>query len=132
MNVRTTIGGKKQAKRGNTGPRRRHNSRSVCTGLVQRHHGNEATRLGVKIYGLSEDRLSTSPTFDVFPKMASTYRTRTGERGSSPSLLSSFVFLNDVGEFVWGWPDYEFGVDSTRMGHVSFACGHSSAYLTVS
>jgi hypothetical protein len=61
-------------------------------------------------------------SFDAFPKLPSTYRTRTGERGFL-TLFISFVALllvaNDISEFVWGWPDYEFGVDHTPASYLT-------------
>jgi endoplasmic reticulum-Golgi intermediate compartment protein 2 len=53
--------------------------------------------------------------FDAFPQLPSTYKTRSESRG----LLTIFVILlcilltlNDIGEFIWGWPDHEFSVDN--------------------
>ena len=61
-------------------------------------------------------------SFDAFPKLPSTYRTRSGERGFL-TLFVAFVALllvaNDIGEFVWGWPDYEFGVDHTPASYLN-------------
>ncbi|KAN0133418.1 DUF1692 domain containing protein [Lactarius tabidus] len=61
-------------------------------------------------------------SFDAFPKLPSTYRTRTGERGFL-TLFIGFVALllvaNDISEFVWGWPDYEFGVDHTPASYLT-------------
>jgi hypothetical protein len=53
--------------------------------------------------------------FDAFPKLTTTYRTRSESRGFMTIfviLLVVLLLLNDVGEFLWGWPDYEFSVDS--------------------
>lgn len=52
--------------------------------------------------------------FDAFPKLTTTYRTRSESRGFMTifvMLFSVLLLLNDVGEFLWGWPDYEFSVD---------------------
>ncbi|KAF8260059.1 endoplasmic reticulum vesicle transporter-domain-containing protein [Lactarius quietus] len=60
-------------------------------------------------------------SFDAFPKLPSTYRTRSGERGFLTLFISLFALLliaNDIGEFVWGWPDYEFGVDHTPASYL--------------
>ncbi|KAI0246080.1 endoplasmic reticulum vesicle transporter-domain-containing protein [Lactifluus subvellereus] len=62
------------------------------------------------------DAVAPAPlkTFDAFPKLPSTYRTRSTERGILTLFIAFVAFLlvaNDIGEFVWGWPDYEFGVD---------------------
>jgi hypothetical protein len=51
---------------------------------------------------------------DAFPKLPSTYKTRTDSRGFLTlfvSLLAFLLILNDIGEYVWGWPDYEFSID---------------------
>jgi hypothetical protein len=53
-------------------------------------------------------------SFDAFPKLPSTYRARSRERGFLTLFISFIAFLlvaNDIGEFLWGWPDFEFGVD---------------------
>lgn len=53
--------------------------------------------------------------FDAFPKLPSTYKTRTDSRGFLTllvSLLAVLLTLNDIGEYIWGWPDYEFSIDA--------------------
>lgn len=52
--------------------------------------------------------------FDAFPKLPSTYQARTESRGFLTvfvSLVAVLLILNDIGEYIWGWPDYEFSVD---------------------
>lgn len=52
--------------------------------------------------------------FDAFPKLPSTYKKRSEGRGLVTALISLICFilvLNDLGEWVWGWSDYEFSVD---------------------
>ncbi|KAH9953432.1 endoplasmic reticulum vesicle transporter-domain-containing protein, partial [Lactifluus volemus] len=52
--------------------------------------------------------------FDAFPKLPSTYRSRSSERGILTLFITFIAFLlvaNDIAEFIWGWPDYEFGID---------------------
>ena len=62
------------------------------------------------------DELVPAPLaqFDAFPKLPSTYKARSESRGFL-TLFVAFVavllVLNDLGEYIWGWPDYEFGVD---------------------
>jgi hypothetical protein len=56
--------------------------------------------------------------FDAFPKLPSTYKQRSDSRGVLTLLVAFITFLlllNDFGEFIWGWPDYEFSVDN-EMG----------------
>jgi len=53
-------------------------------------------------------------SFDAFPKLPSTYRARSSERGFLTLFIAFIAFIlvaNDIGEFLWGWPDFEFGVD---------------------
>lgn len=62
------------------------------------------------------DAISPAPlkSFDAFPKLPSTYRARSSERGFLTLFIGFIAFLlvaNDIGEFLWGWPDFEFGVD---------------------
>ncbi|KAG8925202.1 hypothetical protein FRC02_009861, partial [Tulasnella sp. 418] len=52
--------------------------------------------------------------FDAFPKVHTTYTERSSFGGIATVaviLLSFFLSLNDLGEFIWGWPDHEFAVD---------------------
>lgn len=52
--------------------------------------------------------------FDAFPKLPSTYRTRSRGGGFITifvALVSFFLVVNDIAEYIWGWPDYEFNVD---------------------
>lgn len=52
--------------------------------------------------------------FDAFPKLPSTYKSRSESRGFMTlfvAFLAFLLMLNDLGEFIWGWPDYEFSVD---------------------
>ncbi|KAI0077801.1 DUF1692-domain-containing protein [Panus rudis PR-1116 ss-1] len=62
------------------------------------------------------DELVPAPLarFDAFPKLPSTYKTRSESRGFLTlfvGFLAFLLILNDLGEYVWGWPDYEFSVD---------------------
>lgn len=53
--------------------------------------------------------------FDAFPKLSSTYKARSESRGFLTIFVTFMAFLlvlNDLGEYIWGWPDYEFSVDS--------------------
>ncbi|KAH9948568.1 endoplasmic reticulum vesicle transporter-domain-containing protein [Amylocystis lapponica] len=53
--------------------------------------------------------------FDAFPKLPATYRARSESRGLLTLFVAFLAFLlvlNDLGEFVWGWPDTEFSVDT--------------------
>lgn len=53
--------------------------------------------------------------FDAFPKLPSTYKARSESRGFLTIFVTFVAFLlvlNDFGEYIWGWPDYEFSVDA--------------------
>lgn len=61
------------------------------------------------------DALAPIREFDAFPKVARTYYTNTTLGGFATILvvfLSFFLSLNDIGEFLWGWPEYQYSVDS--------------------
>src|SRR5580692_11786401 len=69
------------------------------------------------------DAVAPTPfnSFDAFPKLPSTYRTRSSERGFLTLFIGFIAFLlvaNDIAEFLWGWPDYEFGVDHTPTSYL--------------
>ncbi|KXN91763.1 Endoplasmic reticulum-Golgi intermediate compartment protein 2 [Leucoagaricus sp. SymC.cos] len=52
--------------------------------------------------------------FDAFPKVPSTYKARSESRGFMTIfvMLVAFLFmLNDIGEYILGWPEYRFSVD---------------------
>ena len=60
--------------------------------------------------------------FDAFPKLPSTYKQRSESRGLLTLLLGFITFLlilNDIGEFIWGWPDFEFSVDAGRDSYMN-------------
>ncbi|KAI0750199.1 endoplasmic reticulum vesicle transporter-domain-containing protein [Daedaleopsis nitida] len=62
------------------------------------------------------DELVPTPLaqFDAFPKLPSTYKARSESRGFLTIFVAFCAFLlllNDLGEYIWGWPEHEFGVD---------------------
>ena len=62
------------------------------------------------------DEMVSTPLaeFDAFPKLPSTYKARSESRGFLTVFVTFMAFLlvlNDFGEYIWGWPDYEFSVD---------------------
>lgn len=62
------------------------------------------------------DEMVSTPLaeYDAFPKLPSTYKARSESRGFLTVFVTFMAFLlvlNDFGEYVWGWPDYEFSVD---------------------
>ncbi|KAF7375643.1 hypothetical protein MSAN_00453400 [Mycena sanguinolenta] len=55
--------------------------------------------------------------FDAFPKVPSTYKQRSDQRGFLTLFVGFITFLlmlNDIGEFIFGWPDHEFSVDTEQ------------------
>ncbi|KAJ7719622.1 DUF1692-domain-containing protein [Mycena maculata] len=55
--------------------------------------------------------------FDAFPKLPSTYKSRSDSRGFLTifvGLITFMLMLNDIGEFLFGWPDHEFSVDTEK------------------
>src|SRR5258708_11218523 len=59
--------------------------------------------------------------FDAFPKLPSTYKARSESRGFFTlfvALIALLLVLNDVGEYIWGWPDYEFSIDTQGQSHL--------------
>ena len=74
---------------------------------------------------LDKLELDTTPLtkFDAFPKLPSSYKARSESRGFMTLFVAFLAFMlvvNDIGEFIWGWPDFEFSVDS-----------YPSKYLTI-
>jgi len=70
------------------------------------------------------DKLNTTPLaeFDAFPKIPSTYKARSESRGFMTlfvALLAFMLVVNDIGEFLWGWPDFEFSVDNNPSKYLS-------------
>lgn len=55
--------------------------------------------------------------FDAFPKLPSSFKSRSDSRGFLTlfvAFLTFLMMLNDIGEFIWGWPDHEFSVDTDK------------------
>lgn len=60
--------------------------------------------------------------FDAFPKLPSTYKARSESRGFLTIFVTFLAFLlvlNDLGEYIWGWPDYEFSVDRETANNMN-------------
>lgn len=60
--------------------------------------------------------------FDAFPKLPSTYKSRSESRGFFTlfvGFLAFLLMLNDIGEYIWGWPDYEFSVDNDKSSYMN-------------
>ncbi len=63
------------------------------------------------------DSVAPLAKFDAFPKLPSTYKARSESRGFMTlfvAILAVLLVLNDVGEYIWGWSDYEFSVDNNK------------------
>ncbi|KAK8864570.1 hypothetical protein IAR55_001820 [Kwoniella newhampshirensis] len=60
------------------------------------------------------DRIAPIKSFDAFPKVQSTYNVRSRRGGVLTSIVGAIIILlvlNDLGEFLYGAPDYAFQVD---------------------
>ncbi|KAF9006770.1 DUF1692-domain-containing protein [Hymenopellis radicata] len=60
--------------------------------------------------------------FDAFPKLPSSFKTRSESRGFMTlfvSFLAFLLMLNDIGEFMFGWPDHEFSVDMDQSSFMN-------------
>jgi len=60
--------------------------------------------------------------FDAFPKIPSTYKARSESRGFMTvlvALLGLLLLLNDISEFIWGWPDQEFSIDTNKQSYLN-------------
>ncbi|KAI0328291.1 DUF1692-domain-containing protein [Cubamyces sp. BRFM 1775] len=76
--------------------------------------------------------------FDAFPKVPSSYKTRSESRGFLTifvAIVALLLVLNDVGEYIWGWPDHEFGVDTDQSNtldiNVDMVVNMPCQYLSV-
>ena len=59
--------------------------------------------------------------FDAFSKVPSAYKARSEGRGFVTLFLMFVVFmfmLNDVGEYIWGWPEFKFSVDKDNAPYM--------------
>jgi len=68
------------------------------------------------------DQVAPLAKFDAFPKLPSTYKARSESRGFMTLFVAFMAFmlvLNDVGEYIWGWPDYEFSVDNNKSSYLN-------------
>lgn len=60
------------------------------------------------------DKIAPIKSFDAFPKVQSTYTTSSRRGGVLTAVLGVIMFLlvlNDLGEYFYGQPSYEFHVD---------------------
>ena len=65
---------------------------------------------------------TTLAKFDAFPKLPSTYKARSESRGFMTIFVAFLAFMlvvNDIGEYIWGWPDFEFSVDTNPSKYLS-------------
>ncbi|KAG9055693.1 hypothetical protein FS842_001500 [Serendipita sp. 407] len=63
------------------------------------------------------DQVAPIKKFDAFPKLPASYKSRTKFGGFMTVFviaLSLLLVLNDIGEFIWGWSDYEFTIDKDQ------------------
>jgi endoplasmic reticulum-Golgi intermediate compartment protein 2 len=65
---------------------------------------------------------TTFAKLDAFPKIPSTYKARSESRGIMTLFVAFLAFMlvvNDIGEYIWGWPDFEFSVDDSSSKYLS-------------
>ena len=65
---------------------------------------------------------TTLAKFDAFPKIPSTYKARSESRGFMTLFVAFLAFMlvvNDIGEYIWGWPDFEFSVDNSPSKYLN-------------
>jgi len=56
--------------------------------------------------------------YDAFPKLPTAYKSRSQSRGFLTVFIGfiiALLLLNDISEYVYGWTDFEFGVDSEAV-----------------
>lgn len=61
------------------------------------------------------DSIAPIQKFDAFPKVPATYKAKSTGGGfwTVIAVLASFLLvMNDIHEYIWGWPDHEFSVDT--------------------
>ncbi|AFR94458.1 endoplasmic reticulum-Golgi intermediate compartment protein 2 [Cryptococcus neoformans var. grubii H99] len=76
----------------------------------QHSHDNEGMSLLEEL-----DKIAPIKSFDAFPKVESTYTIKSRRGGVLTAVVGLIIFLlvlNDLGEYLYGAPDYAFQVDS--------------------
>jgi hypothetical protein len=61
------------------------------------------------------DSIAPIHKFDAFPKVPATYKAKSTGGGFwtlIAIIASVLLVMNDLHEYIWGWPDYEFDVDT--------------------
>ncbi|EKM84349.1 hypothetical protein AGABI1DRAFT_32491 [Agaricus bisporus var. burnettii JB137-S8] len=59
--------------------------------------------------------------FDAFPKVPSAFKARSESRGFMTifvMLVALLLMLNDIGEYIWGWPEFKFAVDQDNAPYM--------------
>ena len=67
------------------------------------------------------DSIAPLKEFDAFPKLPETYKTKSEGRGFLTifvACLSVLLVLNDLGEYLWGWPEHDYTVDPSRRSYM--------------
>lgn len=61
------------------------------------------------------DSIAPIHKFDAFPKVPANYKAKSTGGGFwtlIAIIASVLLVMNDLHEYIWGWPDYEFDVDA--------------------
>ncbi|KAK1924342.1 putative ER to Golgi transport-related protein [Papiliotrema laurentii] len=80
------------------------------------NHANDHTYDGTDTPSLLEelDKIAPIKSFDAFPKVESTYTSQSRRGGVLTTIVGLLIFvlvLNDLGEYMYGNPDFAFSVD---------------------
>ncbi|KAL7421606.1 hypothetical protein Q5752_003375 [Cryptotrichosporon argae] len=79
------------------------------------HQAHQPSPHGEGLSLLEElDKIAPIKAFDAFPKVQSTYTTRSRRGGVLTAVVGTIIFLlvlNDLGEYLYGAPSYSFQVD---------------------
>lgn len=84
------------------------------------------------------DSVAPMQKFDAFPKLPATYKAQSSGGGLWTILIllvSLLLVMNDVHEYIWGWPDQEFSVDTelakTMVLNVDMVVAMPCGFLSV-
>lgn len=76
---------------------------------------SSAPELLSKLDSILPDKLKD---YDAFPKLPKAYKARSQSRGFLTvfiAFITVLLLLNDFSEYVYGWTDFEFGVDNDAV-----------------
>lgn len=84
------------------------------------------------------DAVAPIQKFDAFPKVQPTYKAKSSGGGfwTIVAIVASLLLvMNDLTEYIWGWPDHEFAVDTqvakTMLLNVDMVVAMPCHYISV-